>query len=95
MISDLGYGAYFFFATILLCMGIWSFLFVPETKGVTLEEMDALFMRPMHQVVWAQIRKKPLPIDDSEVERRKGFMTSDGEKDVGVDHTEVASTKQV
>ena len=25
MISDLGYGAYFFFATILLMMGVWSF----------------------------------------------------------------------
>lgn len=33
MISDLGYGAYFFFSGILVCMGIWAFLFVPETKG--------------------------------------------------------------
>ena len=33
MISDLGYGAYFFFSTVLVCMGLWAFLFVPETKG--------------------------------------------------------------
>jgi hypothetical protein len=33
MISDLGYGAYFFFGAILVLMGIWSFFFVPETKG--------------------------------------------------------------
>jgi len=33
MISDLGYGAYFFFGAILICMGIWSFFCVPETKG--------------------------------------------------------------
>lgn len=33
MISDLGYGAYFFFSAILVCMGIWAFFFVPETKG--------------------------------------------------------------
>lgn len=34
MISDLGYGAYFFFGVILIAMGIWSFFFVPETKGM-------------------------------------------------------------
>jgi hypothetical protein len=33
MISDLGYGAYFFFGAILICMGIWAFFCVPETKG--------------------------------------------------------------
>lgn len=33
MISDLGYGAYFFFGAILILMGIWSFFCVPETKG--------------------------------------------------------------
>lgn len=95
MISDLGYGAYFFFATVLLCMGIWAFLFVPETKGVTLEEMDALFMRPMHQVVWAQIRKRPLPIDEFEADRRKGSVSSNVEKDFDVEQKEVVSDKQV
>lgn len=89
MISDLGYGAYFFFSAILVCMGIWAFLFVPETKGkscyslprwdyyglltdfisksegVTLEEMDALFMKPTHKIVWAQLRRKPLPLEES------------------------------
>lgn len=44
MISDLGYGTFFFFSTVLVCLGVSSFLFVPETKGLTLEEMDALFM---------------------------------------------------
>ena len=34
MISDLAYGAYFFFSAILVCMGIWAFFFVPETKGM-------------------------------------------------------------
>lgn len=89
MISDLGYGAYFFFASILLLMGVWAFLFVPETKGVTLEEMDALFLKPMHQAVWAQIRGRPiLPVEG--VEQRKGSVDSvDREKDVGVDQSEV------
>ncbi|WYZ39877.1 hypothetical protein EsH8_IV_000218 [Colletotrichum jinshuiense] len=56
MISDLGYGAYFFFSSILMLMGIWAFFFVPETKGLTLEDMDALFMNPTHKTVWAQMR---------------------------------------
>ncbi|KAL0931276.1 uncharacterized protein CTRU02_214011 [Colletotrichum truncatum] len=58
MISDLGYGAYFFFSSILMLMGIWAFFFVPETKGLTLEDMDALFMNPTHKTVWAQMRGK-------------------------------------
>ncbi|KAK7959538.1 uncharacterized protein PG986_004392 [Apiospora aurea] len=65
MISDLGYGAYFFFASILISMGIWAFFFVPETKGVMLEQMDALFAKPTVKVVWAQIRGKPVLPEDT------------------------------
>ncbi|KAJ4330373.1 hypothetical protein N0V87_010035 [Didymella glomerata] len=71
MISDLGYGAYFFFASILVAMGIWSFFFVPETKGITLEEMDALFLTPMHKAVWAQVRGKPLFVDEDVIAQGK------------------------
>lgn len=61
MITDLGYGAYFFFGGVLVLMGLWAFICIPETKGLTLEDMDRLFMIPTHKVVWAQLRKKPLP----------------------------------
>lgn len=84
MISDLGYGAYFFFASILVAMGLWSFFFVPETKGITLEDMDALFLRPMHKVVWAQIRRKPLFVNEDEGASGKGLRV---EKDA-VEYTE-------
>lgn len=33
MITGMGYGTYMFFASLLALMGIWSFFFVPETKG--------------------------------------------------------------
>jgi hypothetical protein len=84
MISDLGYGAYFFFASILVAMGIWSFFFVPETKGISLEEMDMLFERPMHKAVWAQIRGKPILNNEEVIARSKGL----DEKNFGVERVE-------
>lgn len=46
MITSLGYGTYFFFASLMILMGIWSFFCVPETKGLSLEDMDRLFGVP-------------------------------------------------
>jgi hypothetical protein len=46
MITSLGYGTYFFFASLMIAMGVWAWFFVPETKGKTLEEMDRLFGAP-------------------------------------------------
>lgn len=46
MITSLGYGTYFFFATLMVLMGFWAWYFVPETKGKSLEEMEALFGAP-------------------------------------------------
>jgi sugar porter (SP) family MFS transporter len=92
MISDLGYGAYFFFSAILVCMGIWSFFFIPETKGVTLEEMDALFMKPIHKAVWAQMRGRPV-VQDVDTRRIGSESTADDEKDVGTTKLEEVSGK--
>ncbi|KXT14897.1 hypothetical protein AC579_753 [Pseudocercospora musae] len=44
MITSLGYGTYFFFATLMVLMGFWSyFSVIPETKGKTLEDMEPNF----------------------------------------------------
>lgn len=87
MISDLGYGAYFFFGAILICMGIWAFFCVPETKGITLEEMDALFANSCCKAVWAGIRGKPIP---GRVDPAETFSIDDekGKMDVSVEHVE-------
>ncbi|TEA17311.1 Quinate permease [Colletotrichum sidae] len=41
--SSLDYGVWFFFACWMLTATIWSYFFLPETKGVTLDQMDVLF----------------------------------------------------
>lgn len=91
MISDLGYGAYFFFASILCAMGVWAFFFVPETKGISLEEMDALFSRPMHTAVWNQLRGKPILSPEDLVAGTRGDAVL-REKEAGVERIESVSS---
>ncbi|KAF8544757.1 general substrate transporter [Trichophaea hybrida] len=38
-----GYGTYFIYGTFCFAMCIFAYLFIPETKGLGLEEMDRLF----------------------------------------------------
>jgi hypothetical protein len=37
------FGAFIFFGCITVVAALWVFFFLPETKGLTLEEMDELF----------------------------------------------------
>ena len=37
------YGCYWFFAAVSLCAVVYVFIFLPETKGKTLEEVETLF----------------------------------------------------
>lgn len=46
MITSMSYGTYFFFAASMNIAFVWVFFLLPETKGVRLEEMDALFGTP-------------------------------------------------
>ncbi|KAK0615492.1 putative quinate permease, partial [Lasiodiplodia hormozganensis] len=49
MISDLGYGTYFFFGSLMVLMGFWAMWCIRETKGMPIEEMDQLFGAPHAQ----------------------------------------------
>lgn len=69
MISSLGYGTYMFFGALMVLMGFWAFFFIPETKGLTLEDMDALFAGSMHKAVWISLRTRR-PIHDILTEKR-------------------------
>ncbi|KAJ5567029.1 General substrate transporter [Penicillium sp. DV-2018c] len=43
LVQDTGHGAYIFFAVFCVVAAVWTYLFVPETKGRTLEQMDHVF----------------------------------------------------
>ena len=43
LVQNTGFGAYVFFAVFCLLSGVWTFFFVPETNGKTLEQMDDVF----------------------------------------------------
>ncbi|KAI9666397.1 MAG: hypothetical protein M1821_004333 [Bathelium mastoideum] len=43
LVQNTGYGAYVFFAVFCLLSFVWTYFFVPETSGRTLEQMDHVF----------------------------------------------------
>lgn len=43
MITGIGYGTFLFFACCTVLATIFAFLFIPETKGVGMEDMDLIF----------------------------------------------------
>ncbi|KAH8077366.1 hexose transport-related protein [Filobasidium floriforme] len=43
MIRNIGYGTFLFFGSFSFLSAVWTYFFIPETKGKTLEQMDAAF----------------------------------------------------
>jgi hypothetical protein len=50
MITNIGYGTYFVFASMTTLSVAFVFFFLPETKGLSLEEIDVLFDGPSRDV---------------------------------------------
>lgn len=68
LFTELGYGVYFFFASLMILSSVFVFFLIPETKGIPLEAMDRLFdERP----VWRAHRKimEDLHVQDEEWRR--------------------------
>ncbi|KAH8597856.1 MFS quinate transporter QutD [Bisporella sp. PMI_857] len=60
MFTKMGYGVYFFFASLMLCSVVFIWFLIPETKGVPLEAMDRIFELPprkAHKIVMAELRE--------------------------------------
>lgn len=43
MIAQAGFGTYVFFAIMCFLAMLWAWIFVPEVKGKSLEELDEVF----------------------------------------------------
>ncbi|KAJ6119859.1 hypothetical protein N7523_004139 [Penicillium sp. IBT 18751x] len=61
MFTTMGYGVYFFFASLMICSFVFVYFLIPETKGVPLESMDQLFeIKPVwraHPTIVAKLRE--------------------------------------
>ena len=55
MMENITYGTFFLFGSSVLFGIIFSFVFIPETKGLALEDMDILFSQKGLAITW---RKK-------------------------------------
>lgn len=70
MIASMKYGIYFFFAGLAVLSVPFVYFFIPETKGIALEDMDKLFDRHLparhaHLVVMAQLKRTLRIVDNS------------------------------
>ena len=80
MIADIQYGTFLFFGTSVVCGLIFSYFFLPETKGVALEDMDLMFeakgfasqKRKTLDAVLAERRE--IYAQEKEVMREKGVV---------------------
>jgi len=62
MFTAMGYGVYFFFASLMMCSIIFVFFLLPETKGIPLESMDRLFSKDLkpweaHKIVMRELHE--------------------------------------
>ncbi|KAI5366516.1 Putative major facilitator, sugar transporter, major facilitator superfamily [Septoria linicola] len=73
-----GYGAYFIYGTFCFCMFIFTWVFVPETKGRSLESMDELFGKVPDGKA----------IDEEAHDIRRGSSPSQKGADITVAHVE-------
>jgi sugar porter (SP) family MFS transporter len=88
MLKHISYGTFIFFGLFSFLGGLFVLFFVPETKGLTLEEMDDVFSTTQSLAVADQerqnaiFRRLGLFNDSKGTEERKSDAESQPEKDV-------------
>lgn len=71
MFLKMGYGVYFFFATLMIISVPFVYFLVPETKGIPLERMDELFeIKPTHKAHGVMVQR----LQDQQDEVRDVFV---------------------
>ncbi len=63
MFATMGYGVYFFFASLMICSVVFVYFLMPETKNIPLEAIDRLFDRRLkaseaHAIVWRECQEE-------------------------------------
>ncbi|KAF8848523.1 general substrate transporter [Acephala macrosclerotiorum] len=63
MFATMGYGVYFFFASLMIFSVIFVYFLIPETKNIPLEGIDRLFDRRLkasqaHAIVWRELSEE-------------------------------------
>ncbi|KAH6665615.1 general substrate transporter [Halenospora varia] len=63
MFQTMGYGVYFFFASLMFLGAAFVYFLIPETKNIPLEAVDRLFDRKLkasqaHRIVWAELEQE-------------------------------------
>lgn len=83
MYTSMGYGIYIFFATALICASVYAFVFIHETKGLRMDQMDHLFQSESSQGT-ALTAKKALSVDagGEGAERQKEPKATTGQFEV-------------
>ncbi|WVQ81724.1 hypothetical protein IAT38_003849 [Cryptococcus sp. DSM 104549] len=54
MLAKMDWGVFIFFACICMLTVLFTFIWIPETKGIPLESMDVLFGGPTRHMQWRQ-----------------------------------------
>ena len=91
MFTSMGYGVYFFFASLMICSVVFIYFLMPETKNIPLEGIDRLFDRRLkasqaHAIVWKELREE-------EEALRVGLTSGTMEKDTATAQIEDVEQK--
>jgi hypothetical protein len=91
MFNTMGYGVYFFFASLMILSAVFVFFLLPETKGLPLETMDRLFRE---KPVWTAHGKimEELRIQEEEFRANAGDVDLDDEKVGGMNAAQQKET---
>jgi len=91
MFTTMGYGVYFFFASLMICSVVFIYFLMPETKNIPLEGVDRLFDRRLkasqaHAIVWKELAEE-------ETALRIGLTSGSMEKDTTTSQIENVEQK--
>jgi hypothetical protein len=76
MLQSITFGTFYFFLAFCVILFVWVMFFVPETKGVPIEEMDKIFggnqgQADMHRITEIRNRLGILSAEEMDLDKTK------------------------